>query len=149
MPDRLPPPGPSFIREREVRIGELVALVGMSRPSTLDDGWWLTVLWVHDHEGVVSFRDLVLAANVPHEPPIVRLGPLIAGGLSGMILEEDRRLSIRLVPLVPPADPSRPWDVPAVVRAAFKWEPTRAGTMRPNELADWVAAAFARAVERL
>ena len=57
MPDRLPPPGPSFLREHEVRIGERILRAGMARPSDAPDGWWLTLLWVTDDEGVVSFRD--------------------------------------------------------------------------------------------
>ena len=149
MPDRLPPPGPSFIREREIRVGDRVARLGMSRPTTLDDGWWLAVLWIADDEGVLSFRDFAPPAGPPPEPPLMRLGPLLAGGLSGLILEENGRLSIRLGPVVPPDDPDRPWRGPAAVRAAFKWEPMRAATMRPNELADMVAAAFARAVQQL
>jgi hypothetical protein len=66
-----------------------------------------------------------------------------------MILEEGGRLSIRLATVVPAADPARPWRVPVAVRAAFRWEPMRAATMRPNELADTVLAAFRRAVEGL
>ena len=38
---------------------------------------------------------------------------------------------------------------PLAVRAAFRFEPARAATMRPNELADTVLAAFRRAVEGL
>jgi hypothetical protein len=121
----------------------------MGRPSTTDDGWWLAVLWVADDDGVVSMRDLAAAAGPPAEPPLARLGPSLAGALSGLILEEAGRLSIRLATVVPAADPARPWRVPAAVRAGFKWEPARAAAMRPNELAEAVLAGFRRAVEGL
>jgi hypothetical protein len=121
----------------------------MGRPSTTDDGWWLAVLWVADDDGVVSMRDLAAAAGPPAEPPLTRLGPSLAGALSGLILEEAGRLSIRLATVVPAADPARPWRVPAAVRAGFKWEPARAAAMRPNELAEAVLAGFRRAVEGL
>jgi hypothetical protein len=149
MPDRLPPPGPSFLREHEVRVGDRRLLAGMSRPTTTDDGWWLAILWVADDEGVVVFRDLAPTAGPPPDPPLARLGPAFAGSLSGMILEEAGRLSIRIATVVPADDPSRPWRVPAAVRAAFKWEPMRAATMRPNELADAVLAGFRRSIEGL
>jgi hypothetical protein len=121
----------------------------MSRPTTTDDGWWLTVLWVADDEGVVSLRDLAAAAGPPAEPPLARLGPSLAGALSGMILEESGRLSIRLATVVPADDPARPWRVPAAIRAGFKWEPMRAAAMRPNELAEAVLAGFRRAADGL
>ena len=149
MPDRLPPPGPSFLREHDVRIGNRRLRAGMSRPTTTDDGWWLAVLWVADDGGVVSMRDLAAAAGPPAEPPLARLGPSLAGALSGLILEEAGRLSIRLATVVPADDPTRPWRVPAAVRAGFKWEPARAAAMRPNELAEAVLAGFRRAVEGL
>ena len=85
----------------------------------------------------------------PPEPPLARLGPALAGGLSGLILEDAGRLQIRLGHVVPPDDPERPWRCPAIVRAAFRWEPARAATMRPNELATEVLTAFRRAVEGL
>ena len=149
MPDRLPLPGPSFLREHEVRVGDRRLLAGMSRPTTTDDGWWLAILWVADDDGVVVFRDLAPAAGPPADPPLARLGPSFAGSLSGMILEEAGRLSIRIATVVPADDPSRPWRVPAAVRAACKWEPMRAATRRPNELADAVLAGFRHSVEGL
>jgi hypothetical protein len=149
MPDRLPKPGPSFVREHELRVGDRRLLAGMSRPTTTDDGWWLAILWVADEDGVVVFRDLAPAAGPPPDPPLVRLGPALAGSLSGMILEEAGRLSIRVATVVPADDQTRPWKVPAAVRAAFKWEPMRAATMRPNELADVVLAGFRRSIEGL
>ena len=121
----------------------------MTKPTTTDDGWWLALLWVADAEGVVPLRDLAPAAGPPADPPLARLGPSLAGALSGMILEEAGRLSIRLATVIPADDPSRPWRVPAAIRAAFKWEPARAATMRPNELAETVLAGFRRSIEGL
>ena len=149
MSERLPAPGPSFIREREIQLGDRRARVGMSRPTTMDDGWWLAILWAADDEGLLTFRDVAPAAGPPPEPPLLRLGPILAGNLSGLILEEDNRLSVRLGAVAPPADPAKPWRAPLAVRAAFKWEPMRAATMRPNELAATVADAFARGLESL
>lgn len=149
MPDRLPPPGPSFLREHEVRVGDRALRAGMARPSDAPDGWWLTLLWVADEEGVVAFRDLAPAAGPPPDPPAVRLGPALAGALSGFILEDAGRLQLRVAALVPPDDASRPWGAPAAIRVAFRFEPARVETMRPNELADTVLAAFRRAVEGL
>ena len=149
MPDRLPPPGPSFLREHEVRIGETVYRAGMARPSDAPDGWWLTLMWVADDDGVISFRDVAPAAGPPPDAPLARLGPAIAGAMSGLILEDAGRLQLRIGALVPSDDPMRPWRAPLAVRAAFRFEPARAATMRPNELADTVLAAFRRAVEGL
>jgi hypothetical protein len=120
----------------------------MSRPTT-DDDWWLAIFWVTDADGVVSFRDLAPAGGPPPDPPLSRLGPALAGSLSGMILEEAGRLSIRLATVVPADDPARPWRVPAAIRAAFKWEPLRVAVMRPNELAEAVLAGFRRSIEGL
>ncbi|MFL5680830.1 MAG: hypothetical protein ACJ77B_09550 [Chloroflexota bacterium] len=149
MPDRLPAPGPSFLREHEVRIGDRTLRAGMSRPSTGPDDWWLAVMWVADDEGVVSFSSVAPEAGPPADPPLLRLGPALAGALSGMILEENGRLAIRVSPIAPPDDQSRPWRMPLAVRAGFKWEPARAATMSTNEIADAVLAGFRRSVEGL
>lgn len=149
MPERLPHPGPSFLREHELRIGDRRLSVGMARPVDGPDDWWLAVLWVTDDDGVVSFREVGPASGPPPEPPLLRLGPAFAGSLSGMIREEDGRLAIRLVPLVPPEDDARPWRCPLAIRAAFRWEPALVATMRPNELAERVLDGFRRAVASL
>lgn len=149
MPDRLPSPGPSFLREQDVRIGDRRLRAGMAKPTTGPDDWWLGVLWVSDDDGVVSFRDVAPAGGPPPEPPLLRLGPSLAGALSGLILEEDGRLAIRLSPVVPPDDPARPWRCPLAVRAAFRFEPALVQTTRPNELAEQVLSGFRRAVESL
>jgi hypothetical protein len=122
---------------------------GLTRPTTTDDGWWLAIAWVADDDGVVSFVDLAPAAGPRPEPPLAILGPSLAGGLSGLILEDAGRLSIRLATVTAAPDAARPWRVPAAVRMAFRWEPMRAAAMRPNELAETVLAAFRRAIEGL
>jgi hypothetical protein len=149
MPTRLPPPGPSFLREHEVRVGDRRLRAGMSRPSSGPDGWWLAIMWVVDDDGVVTFRDVGPAAGPPPGPPLDRLGPAFAGALSGLIREEDGRLAIRLGPVAPSDDPARPWLAPVAVRAALGLEPARAAALRPNELADMVLAGFRQAVESL
>jgi hypothetical protein len=121
----------------------------MSRPATPAEDWWTAILWIADDDGLVSFVELAPAAGPPPDPPLARLGPALAGGLSGMILEDAGRLQIRLGLVVPPEDPERPWRCPAVVRAAFRWEPARAAALAPNALASEVLTAFRRAIEGL
>ncbi len=122
----------------------------MSRPTVPTDDWWTAILWVADEDDrLVDFVDLAPTAGPPPEPPLARLGPALAGGLSGLILEDEGRLQIRLGAVVPPERADRPWRAPAIVRAAFRWEPARAATMRPNELASEVLTSFRRAIEGL
>ncbi|HET7474143.1 MAG TPA: hypothetical protein VFJ71_13545 [Candidatus Limnocylindrales bacterium] len=149
MPERLPSPGPSFLREQAIERDTRTLRVGLSRPTTTDDGWWLALAWVADDEGIVSFVDLAPAGGPRPEPPLAWLGPSLAGALSGLILEDAGRLCIRLATIAPPDDPNRPWRVAAAVRTAFRWEPMRAAAMRPNELAETVLSAFRRSVEAL
>ena len=117
MSPRLSPPAASFIREHEVRIGDLRLRAGMDRPTEIE-GWWLAVLWVADDEGIVPCRLVAPAAGPPPDPPHARLGPLIAGGLSGFVLEDDERQQLRLRLPVPPDDADRPWSAPLVVQLA-------------------------------
>ena len=149
LPDRLPLPGPSFLREQPVRIGERTFLAGMGRPSDAPDGWWLAVAWVVDTDGVISFRDVAPDAGPPPDPPLARLGPAISGALSGLILEDAGRLQMRIGLVAPPDDPTRPWRAPLAIRAAFRFEPARAATMRSNEMAETVLSGFRSAVEGL
>ena len=149
MPERLPHPGPGYLKEQEVRVGDRRLQAGMAKPVDGPDEWWLAVLWVTDADGVVSFREVGPASGPPPEPPLARMGPSFAGALSGLIREENGRLAIRLTPLVPPEDDTRPWRCPLAIRAAFRWEPALAATMRPNQLAEQVLAGFGRAVEAL
>ena len=149
MPERLPAPGPSFLREQRLEVHGRAYRIGMGQPTTTDDGWWLAIAWVADDDGVVSFVDLAPVGGPRPEPPLARLGPSLAGALSGLILEDAGRLCIRIATVVPADDPTRPWRVPAAIRTAFRWEPMRAAAMRPNELAETVLAALRRSLEGL
>jgi hypothetical protein len=149
VPIRAVTPGPSFLREQAVRVHDRPLWAGMGRPSEASADWWVAMLWVHDAGGAVTFRDLGPLGGPPPGPPAARLGPSLAGALSGMILEEDGRLQLKVAPVTPPPDPARPWDAPLVVLVAIRFEPLRAAAMRPNELADAVLSAFRRSVEAL
>jgi hypothetical protein len=149
VPEHLPLPGPSYLRERDVRIRDRRLRLGMARPSTAPDGWWLVIVWLADETQVVSFRDLAPAGGPPPDPPLARLGPAVSGALSGLIAELDGRLGIRLGLVAAPDDPTRPWRAPAAIRVAIRFEPARALSMRPNELADEVMEAFRLALEGL
>jgi hypothetical protein len=149
VPDRLPLPGPSFLREHVLEANGRTLRAGLTRPTTAEDEWWLAIAWIADDDGIVSFVDLAPAAGPRPEPPLALLGPSLAGALSGLILEDAGRLCIRLATVVPAEDPTRPWRVPAAVRTAFRWEPMRAAAMPPNELAETVLAAFRRSAEAL
>ncbi len=144
----LPAPRPSFLRELELRIDDRRLWVGMDRPREVE-GWWLSLLWVADDASIVDFREIGPRAGPPPGPPLLRLGPAFAGALSGLILEEDGRQMLRLRPGQLPEDEARPWDVPAAVLAAIRFEPARAATMTPNALASEVLSGFRRAVESL
>jgi hypothetical protein len=148
MAARLPAPGPSYLKEQEVVLGDRRVLAGISRPVESDE-WWLAVLWAGDQDGLVTFADLAPVAGPPPEPPAARIGMTLGGGLSGLILEDAGRLQIRVGPAIPPEDPERPWRAPAIVRAGFRWEPARAAALRPNQLATEVLTAFRRALESL
>src|SRR3954466_10358498 len=128
MPDRLPPPGPSFPRDRDVSARGRPPPARTAPPTAAPDVWWLTLVWIADEAGVVAFRDLAPAAGPPPDPPLARLGPAGARAVSGRILGDGGRLQLRLGTVVPPDDPTRPWAVPAAVRAAFRFEPARAAT---------------------
>jgi len=149
VPERLSRPGPSFARERAVRVRDRSFRAGMARPTSTDDGWWLTVLWVIDDDEVISFREVAPLAGPPAGPPLLRLGPSFAGSLSGMILEENGRLATRLNVVSAPDDEARPWLAPLAIRAAFRWDPVRIAAMSANELADQVLDGFGRSVEGL
>ena len=149
MPARTTPPGPSFLREHEVRAHDRRLRVGMGRPSTSPDGWWVALLWVADEDGLVTFREVGPLGGPPPGPPANRLGPSLAGSLSGLILEDEGRLQFKVAPVAPPPDPARPWDGPLVVLVGVRFEPLRAAAMGANELADAVLAGFRRSVEAL
>lgn len=142
---RLPSPGPSFLKELELRPGDR-RRVGMARPQTLADEWWVTLLWCEDESAVVPFRELGPAAGPPPGSPLLRLGPAFAGELAGLILEEDGRQQLRLRLGQPPDDETRPWNAPIAVVAAIRFEPARAAAMRDTEIAQAVQRAFRGAV---
>ena len=144
---RLPVPGISYIKEEPVvfRDGEKV-MAGMTNPSVMDDGWWLTNVWVADEGGVVSALSATPPAGPPPGAPLHAMGPRVAGALSGLIAEEGGRQLIRL--RMPPAeDESRPWDRPLICMVAIRWDPIRAATMTQNQLARELLRGFAAAVE--
>jgi hypothetical protein len=149
VPDRLPAPGPSFLREIDIRRGDHVMHAGMGVPTAMPDGWWIALLWVADADGIVSCRDVGPAAGPPPEAPVERIGALLAGGLSGFVEEGGGRQAVKVRLPVPGEDPARPWDRPLVLQVAVRWDPVRAVGARPTELAGAALTAFARAVASL
>ena len=150
VPDRLPHPGPSFLREQEVRIGDRRLEAGMAKPVDGPDDWWLAILWVADADGVVSFHDVAPAAGPPPEPPLLAHGPVVRRRAVGADPRGGR-------PAGDPARAARPARTTTPGPGAARWRsgPPSAGSprsprrMRPNQLADQVLAGFGRAVEDL
>lgn len=145
---RLAVPGPSHLRELDLRPGD-PHRVGMSRPQTLADGWWVALLWCERDGALATFADLAPEYGIPPGSPLMRLGPGLSGTMSGLIREEDGRQQLRLRLGQPPADEEAPWEAALVVLAGFRFEPARALTMRDNELAQTVLRAFRDALLRL
>ena len=147
MSDRLPVPGISYIKEESVSLRDGARLrAGMTNPSVMDDGWWLTNLWVGDEEGVAPALSAVPAAGPPPGTPLEALGPRIAGALSGLIAEAGGRQQIRLR-MAPAEDDARPWERPLICAVAIQWDPVRAALMTKNQLARELLRGFAAAVE--
>lgn len=149
---RLPSPGPSFARAEPLRLRGLAGApgprvhLGMLRPSVMDDGWWLTTLWVEDDDGVVDARVLAPLAGPPPVPPLQVIGPTLSSALMGLLDQEDGRQLIRL--RMPPADDeAEPWRRPMLILAAVRWDPVRASTMTTNQLAGELMRAFRAAVD--
>ncbi len=145
---RLPSPGPSFLREIELRPGD-VSRVGMSEPRILADGWWVALLWCERDGALLTFDDLAPEYGTPPGSPLLRLGPGLSGTLSGLVLEENGRQQLRLRLGRPPEDEEAPWDAPLAVLAGFRFEPARTLAMRDTELAQTVLRAFRDALLRL
>jgi hypothetical protein len=151
-PARTPSPGPSFARAEPMRLrgpvgepGPRVRL-GMLRPSVLDDGWWLTTLWVEDEEGVVEARVIAPAAGPPPVAPLQVIGPTLSNALMGLLDQEDGRQLIRL--RMPAADDEAlPWRRPLLILTAVRWDPVRAGVMTTNQLAAELMRAFRNAID--
>ncbi|HEX5465386.1 MAG TPA: hypothetical protein VFW92_01795 [Candidatus Limnocylindrales bacterium] len=152
MEEALRAPGPSFLRPQVVRLpgqpdeADRVVELGMTRPSTTDDGWWLAHVWAATDGWVVTAHDVGPRAGPPPAPPQLIMGPAFAGALAGLVAEEGGRQLVRLR-FLPPADETRPWDRPLVIQLAIRWDPVRASTLRPTELATEALRAFGRAVE--
>ena len=146
------PPGPSFANEEPVilrgPLGEAGRRLraGLTEPSVLDDGWWLTHLWLADSDGVVEATDLAPAAGPPPGTPLDAIGPRLAGALAGLIAQEGNRQQLR-VRMPPAADEARPWQRPVVCMLAVKFDPLRAAVMSRDELARELLRGFAAAVE--
>jgi len=118
----------------------------MLKPSIMDDGWWLTTLWVEDDEGVVEARAVAPIAGPPPVPPLQVIGPTLSGALMGLLDQEDGRQLIRL--RMPPAeDEAQLWRRPLLILVAVRWDPLRASTMRTNKLAAELMRAFRNAVD--
>jgi hypothetical protein len=150
-PTRLPVPGPSFVREEVVRIGARgddpgrEVRLGMTPPSSTDDGWWIGLLWAADDDGILSARQVAPAAGPPPGPPLLTLGPALTGALAGFVAQEAGRQALKLrLPDAP--DPDRPWERPLLLQVAVKWEPMRAATMTPSQLAREAVRALGQAV---
>jgi hypothetical protein len=121
----------------------------MSQPKTVADGWWVALLWCEEDGRLAEFRDFSPTPEPPRGSPLMRLGPALAGTLSGLILEEGGRQQLRLRLGQPPVDETRPWEAALTVLAGFRFEPARAATLRDNELAQTVLLAFRDAILRL
>lgn len=150
--ERTPSPGPSFARAEPLRLhgsgGDLGPRVrlGMTKPSIMEDGWWLTTLWVEDDEGVIEARTIAPAAGPPPQPPLQLIGPTLSNALMGLLDQQDGRQLIRL--RMPPADDeAEPWRRPLLLLTALRWDPVRSSTMRTNELVGELMRAFRRAIE--
>lgn len=145
---RPPPPGPSYLRELDLRPGDSKR-VGMSQPQVLADGWWVALLWCEENDRLLAFSDLAPDYGIPPGSPLLRLGPGLSGTLSGLILEENGRQQLRLRLGQPPEDEEAPWAAPLVALAGFRFEPARRLAMSDSELAHTVLAAFRDALLRL
>jgi hypothetical protein len=118
----------------------------MLRPSIMEDGWWLTTLWVEDDDGVVEARTVAPLAGPPPAQPLQVIGPTLSGALMGLLDQEDGRQLIRL--RMPPADDeSLPWRRPLLILVAVRWDPVRASTMSTNQLAGELMRAFRNAID--
>jgi len=142
----------SYLRERTVRLPgrdgapDRPIQLGMDRPSISPDGWWIALAWARDEAGIVSCLDIAPRSGPPPGPPLLRMGPTFAGALAGFVAEVGGRQALRLR-LPEAADVGRPWDRPLILQIALTWDPVRAATMTPNQLAGEALGAFERAVE--
>jgi hypothetical protein len=118
----------------------------MLRPSIMDDGWWLTTLWVEDEEGVVEARAVAPLAGPPPVAPLQVIGQTLSNALMGLLDQEDGRQLIRL--RMPPADDdAQPWRRPLLILVAVRWDPVRASSMTTNQLSGELMRAFRNAID--
>jgi hypothetical protein len=143
------PPEASFVPPRSLTLpGGLPGRnleIGLSRPRTTDDGWWLTHVWAVRDGALASAADITAPAEPPAGPPPAVLGTAFSTALAGLIAEEGGRQLVR-IRFHPAADPGRPWERPLIAQVAIAWDPIRVARMRPEDLAAEVLAAFARAI---
>ena len=145
-------PGPSFVAEEPVLVRDADPgtsrrlRAGLTAPSVMDDGWWLTHLWLADDDVVVAATDIAPAAGPPPGTPLDALGPRIAGALAGLIAQEQDRQQLRLR-MPPAANEARSWQRPMVCMLAIKFDPLRAAVMSREELARELLRGFAAAIE--
>jgi len=150
LPERLPLPGASFTKLRPVRVDgrpEGAVAVGSTQPTTMPDGWWLSLLWAQDGDGVVSCREVAPLAGPPPTPPLERLGALMTNGLGDLLAVEEGRSCLKLRLVGEPGDPGEPWRRPLALQVAAKWDPVRIATMTGSKVAEAAVDALARAIE--
>lgn len=152
MSERMPSPGPSFARAQPLRLhgpggtlGPRVRL-GMTKPTVMEDDWWVFTLWVEDEEGVIESRTIAPAAGPPPGAPLQVIGPTLANSLMGLLAQEDGRQLIRMR-MAPAEDEAEPWRRPLMILTAVRWDAVRQTTMRDNELVAEMMRAFRRAID--
>lgn len=118
----------------------------MTKPTIMEDGWWICTLWAEDDEGVIEARTVAPAAGPPPVPPLAVLGPTLSNALMGLLDQEDGRQLIRLR-MAEADDESELWRRPLLIMTAVRWDPIRSSTMRTNELVAELMRAFRRAVD--
>lgn len=148
----MPSPGPSFARAQPLRLhgpggtlGPRVRL-GMTKPTVMEDDWWVFTLWVEDDEGVIESRTIAPAAGPPPVAPLQVIGPTLANSLMGLLAQEDGRQLIRMR-MAPAEDEAEPWRRPLMILTAVRWDAVRQTTMRDNELVAEMMRAFRRAID--
>lgn len=152
MSERMPSPGPSFARAQPLRLhgpggtlGPRVRL-GMTKPTVMEDDWWVFTLWVEDDEGVIESRTIAPAAGPPPVAPLQVIGPTLANSLMGLLAQEDGRQLMRMR-MAPAEDEAEPWRRPLMILTAVRWDAVRQTTMRDNELVAEMMRAFRRAID--
>ena len=120
--------------------------MGMTKPTTLEDGWWIFTMWVEDDEGVIEARTVAPLAGPPPVPPLAVIGPTLSNALMGLLDQEDGRQLIRMR-MGEADDEAEPWRRPLMILTAVRWDPVRRSTMRDNELVAEMMRAFRRAID--